>query len=173
MLSKKMQEAINAQINAEFWSAYLYLSMSADAAAKGHKGVANWFQVQFREEQDHARIFINYLLARGAEVKLQPIAAVETSWESVPAMFQATLEHEKKVTALIHNLYAIAAEEKDLASMTMLNWFVNEQVEEEENAADLIFQFEQVEGNKFGHYMMDKELAARVYTVAAPLAGKE
>ena len=88
-------------------------------------------------------------------------------------MFQATLEHEKKVTELIHGLYALASEEKDLASMTMLNWFVNEQVEEEENAADLIFQFEQVEGNKFGHYMMDKELAARVYVVAAPLAGKE
>ncbi len=173
MLSKKMQEAINAQINAEFWSAYLYLSMSADAAAKGYKGVANWFHVQFREEQDHAQILINYLLDRSAKVELQPLAEVETAWESVLAMFRSALEHEKEVTAMIHNLYALAREECDLASMTMLGWFVDEQVEEEQSATDMIFLFEQVEDDKFGQYMMNKELASRTYKIAAPLVDKD
>ena len=129
MLSKKLHEALNAQINAEMWSAYLYLSMSMDAEAKGLKGVANWFYVQFREEQDHARILMNYILSRDAEVKLLPIAEVRTSWASPLEMFQDTLGHEKKVTAMINNLAAIAAEDKDYASSNMLVWFVDEQVE--------------------------------------------
>ena len=104
MLSKKMEEALNAQINAEFWSAYLYLSMSVAAAAKGHKGVANWFSVQFKEEQAHAQIFMNYLLSRGGRVVLAPIAEVQTEWSSVLEMFRNTLEHERKVTSLIHKI---------------------------------------------------------------------
>ncbi|WP_300897508.1 ferritin [uncultured Alistipes sp.] len=173
MLSEKMQEALNAQINAEMWSAYLYLSMSMDCAAKGHKGVANWFAIQFREEQDHAQIFMNYVLARGGEVKLAPIAAVDTAWESPLAAFRQTLEHERKVTAMIDNLCRIAEEEKDYATANMLVWFVNEQVEEEENARGMIEAMEAVEGNKFGTYMLDKELAARVYSVPSPLAKGE
>lgn len=173
MLSQKMQDALNAQINAELWSAYLYLSMSMDAADKGLKGVANWFAIQFKEEQDHAQIFINYILSRGGRVKLAPIAEVQTEWESPLAMFESTLEHEKKVTALIHNLCLIADEEKDLATANKLVWFVDEQVEEEENARDIIDQMRVVEGNKFGLYMIDKELAARVYSTPAPLADKE
>ena len=110
MLSKKLHEAMNAQINAELWSAYLYLSMSMDAEAKGLKGVANWFYVQFQEEQDHARIFMNYILSRDAEVKLLPIEEVRTAWTSPLEMFQDTLAHEKEVTAMINNLAAIAAE---------------------------------------------------------------
>jgi len=101
MLSKKLHEAMNAQINAELWSAYLYLSMSMDAEAKGLKGVANWFYVQFQEEQDHARIFMNYILSRDAEVKLLPIEEVRTAWTSPLEMFQDTLVHEKEVTAMI------------------------------------------------------------------------
>ena len=168
-----MQEALNAQINAEMWSAYLYLSMSMDCAAKGHKGVANWFAIQFREEQDHARIFMTYLLSRDAEVKLSPIAEVRTSWASPLDMFKDTLEHEKKVTAMIHNLAAIAAEDRDFASSNKLVWFIDEQIEEEENARGMIQSFEAVEGNKFGLYMLDKELAARVYSVPSPLASAE
>ena len=114
MLSKKLHEAMNAQINAELWSAYLYLSMSMDAEAKGLKGVANWFYVQFQEEQDHARIFMNYILSRDAEVKLLPIEEVRTAWTSPLEMFQDTLVHEKEVTAMINNLAAIAAEDKVL-----------------------------------------------------------
>ena len=83
MLSKRLEDALNAQINAEFWSAYLYLSMSVDASAKGYKGVANWFAVQFKEEQAHAQIFINYVLARGGKVELAPIPEVKTSWETL------------------------------------------------------------------------------------------
>lgn len=172
MLSNKLYDAINAQINAELWSAYLYLSMSMNAEAKGLKGVANWFFIQFREEQDHARILMNYLLSRDAEVKLAPIAEVRTEWASPLAMFEDTLAHEKKVTTMIHNLAAIAAEDKDFASSNMLVWFINEQVEEEENARAMVAAFDAVEDNKFGLYMLDKELAARVYAVPSPLAAK-
>ncbi len=170
MLSKKLHDALNAQINAELWSAYLYLSMSLDAENKGLKGVANWFYIQFREEQDHARIFMNYLLSRDADVKLQPIAEVRTSWASPLEMFKDTLAHEKKVTAMIENLAHIAAEDKDFASSNKLVWFIDEQIEEEENARDMIQSFEAVEGNKFGLYMLDKELTARTYSVPSPLA---
>lgn len=173
MLSKQLHDALNAQINAEMWSAYLYLSMSMDAEAKGLKGVANWFYVQFQEEQDHARILMNYILSRDAEVRLQPIAEVRTSWDSPLEMFRDTLEHEQKVTAMINNLAAIAAGDKDYASSNMLVWFIDEQVEEEESAREMIGACEAVEGNKFGLYMLDKELAARTYTQAAPLASSK
>ncbi|MDE5691731.1 MAG: ferritin [Alistipes sp.] len=173
MLSKKLHEALNAQINAELWSAYLYLSMSLDAESKGLKGVANWFRIQFREEQDHARIFMNYVLSRDAEVKLAPIAEVRTEWASPLEMFRDTLAHEKKVTAMIENLAAIAAEDKDFASSNKLVWFIDEQIEEEENARGMIQSFEAVEDNKFGLYMLDKELAARTYSVPSPLASSE
>ena len=170
MLSKNLHEAINAQINAELWSAYLYLSMSMDAEAKGLKGVANWFYVQYREEQDHARIFMNYLNSRDAKVTLLPIEGVPTEWDSVLAMFTQTLEHEKKVTSLINNLAYIANADRDFASINRLNWFIDEQVEEEQNARDMIAAVEAVEGNKYGMYMLDKELSARTYAQPSPLA---
>ena len=132
MLSERLHAAINNQINAELWSAYLYLSMSMDAEAKGLKGVSNWFYVQWLEEQDHARILMNYLNSRDAKVELKPIAEVRTEWSSVLEMFQETLKHEKVVTSLINNLATIAAEDSDFASSNMLVWFVNEQIEEEE-----------------------------------------
>ena len=170
MISKKLHDAINAQINAELWSAYLYLAMSMDAETKGYKGVANWFYVQFKEEQDHARIFMNYLNSVDAKVTLLPIDEVPATWDSVLAMFKQTLEHEKKVTSLINNLAAIANEDRDFASINRLVWFIDEQVEEEENARDMITAVEAVEGNKYGMYMLDKELAARVYSTPSPLA---
>ena len=170
MLSNKLHQAINAQINAELWSAYLYLSMSMDAEAKGLKGVANWFYVQYLEEQDHARIFMNYLNSRDAKVVLLPIDEVPAEWGNVLAMFKQTLEHEKKVTALINNLAFIANEDRDFASVNRLVWFIDEQVEEEESAREMIAAVEAVEGNKYGMYMLDKELAARTYTQASPLA---
>ena len=170
MLSDRLHAAINEQINAELWSAYLYLSMSLDAETKGLKGVANWFYVQWLEEQDHARILMNYLNSRDAKVVLKPIAEVRTEWNSVLEMFQETLKHEKVVTGLINNLAAIAAEDRDFASSNMLVWFVNEQVEEEESARDMIFAAESVEGDKYGMYQLDKELATRVYSQASPLA---
>ena len=170
MLSQKLHEAINAQINAELWSAYLYLAMSMDAEAKGYKGVANWFYVQFQEEQAHARIFMNYLSSRDAKVTLLPIEEVPATWNSVLDMYKQTLEHEKKVTSLINNLAYIANEDRDFASINRLNWFIDEQVEEEESARDMIATVEAVEDNKYGMYMLDKDLATRTYTEPSPLA---
>ena len=169
-MTQNLKNAINAQINAELWSAYLYLAMSMDAEAKGYKGVANWFYVQFQEDQAHARIFMNFLNSRDEKVELMPIEAVPAEWDSVQAMFEKTLEHEKKVTAMINNIAAIAAEDRDFASINRLNWFIDEQIEEEESAREMISTFAAVEGNKYGMYMLDKELAARVYTVPSPLA---
>ena len=170
MLSEKLHAALNEQINAELWSAYLYLSMSMDAEAKGLKGVANWFYVQWLEEQDHARILMNYINSRDGKVCLKPIEPVRTEWSSVLEMFQETLKHEKVVPGLINKWAAIAAEDRDFASSNMLVWFVDEQVEEEESARDMIFAAESVEGDKYGMYQLDKELAARTYTQASPLA---
>ena len=170
MISKRLHDAINAQVNAELWSAYLYLAMSLDAENKGYKGVANWFSVQFQEEQAHARIFMNYLNSRDAKVTLLPIDPVPASWDSVLDMFRQTLEHEKKVTSLINNLAFIATDDRDFASINRLNWFIDEQVEEEESAREMIAAVEAVEGNKYGMYMLDKDLAARTYTAPSPLA---
>ena len=170
MISKRLEEAVNAQINAEMWSAYLYLSMSSYCYNAGYTGMANWFAVQFREEQDHAQIFINYLQSRGGRVLLRAIDAVDTEWASPLAAFEHTLQHEEKVTSLINNLMAIAVEEKDFASQSRLQWFIDEQVEEEENATDIIQKLRMLNGNGYGMYQLDQELAARVYTQAAPLA---
>ena len=170
MLSQNLYKAINDQINAELWSAYLYLSMSMDCEAKGYKGIANWFYVQFQEEQAHARIFMNYLNSRDAKVTLLPIDPVPASWDSVLDMFRQTLEHEKKVTSLINNLAFIATDDRDFASINRLNWFIDEQVEEEESARDMIAAVEAVEDNKYGMYMLDKDLATRTYTAPSPLA---
>jgi ferritin len=113
---------------------------------------------------------MNFLNSRDAKVTLLPIAEVPATWDSVLDMFKQTLEHEKKVTSLINNLAAIANEDRDYASISRLNWFIDEQVEEEENARDMIAAFEAVEDNKYGLYMLDKELAARTYTTPSPLA---
>ena len=172
MLSSNLYKAINEQINAELWSAYLYLSMSMDCQAKGYNGIANWFYVQFQEEQAHARILMNYLNSREAKVELLPIAEVRTSWDTVLDMFKQTLEHEKLVTGMINNLAAIANEDHDYASINRIIWFIDEQVEEEESAREMIAAFEAVEGNKYGMYMLDKELAARTYAAPSPLVAE-
>lgn len=173
MLSKKVEEALNAQINAEFWSAYLYLAMAMHFESEGRAGVANWFKIQFKEEQAHAEIFINYVNQRGGKVTLMPIDAVPSSWASPLAAFEDTLAHEQKVTSLINNLYAVAEAEKDYATRDRLAWFVTEQVEEEDNAQQLIDKFRLIGDNGMGLYMLDQELAARTYTVPSPLATNE
>ncbi|MCH5309744.1 MAG: ferritin [Prevotella sp.] len=172
MISSKLQDAINAQINAEFWSGYLYLAMSQYFESEGHTGIANWFKVQFKEEQAHAEIFINYLNSRGGRVILAPIAEVPTSWESPLAAYEHTLAHEEKVTGLINNIYAIAVEEKDYATCNKLDWFVEEQVEEEETARELVDKLKLIGNNGLALYTLNKELGARTYNVPSPLAGK-
>lgn len=161
MISKKMQEAINAQINAEMWSAYLYLAMSMDATDKGIKGVAHWFRKQYEEEMEHAFKFVAYLEAQMARVELKPIEKFQTSWKNVAEMFDQTLEHEKKVTSLIHNLCDLAAKEKDYATSNLLQWYVNEQVEEEASAQEIIDTLKCIGTDKAAFYMFDKGMSKR------------
>jgi len=173
MLSKKIEEAINAQINAEMWSAYLYLSMAAYCHSIGREGTANWFEVQFKEEQDHAKIFYNYVVSRGGRVTLAAIDAVPTEWNSLLEVFEETLKHEQKVTSLINDLFALTLDEKDFATQSMLKWFIDEQVEEEETAQNIIDNLKMIGDNGYGQYMLDKELAARTYTQASPLSNAD
>lgn len=172
MISNKIQEAINKQINAEFWSAYLYLAMSQYFESEGLPGFANWFKIQFQEEQAHAEIFMNYLNSRGGRVVLEPIAEVPESWESPLAAYQHTLTHEEKVTSMINDIYHLAVAEKDYATCNKLDWFVAEQVEEEETARGLIDQLKMIGNNGLALYTLNQELGSRTYTVPAPLAGK-
>ncbi len=170
MISPKLQDAINAQINAELWSAYLYLSMAMQFESDGRSGIANWFRIQFKEEQAHAEIFINYLNSRGGRVILKEIAPVPTEWKDALTAFTDTLAHEEKVTAMINQIYALAETEHDYATRGKLDWFIAEQVEEEETAKNLIERLKLVGDNGLALYMFDQELAARVYNVPAPLA---
>lgn len=173
MISPKIQDAINAQINAEFWSAYLYLAMGMHFESEGRSGIANWFKIQFKEEQAHAEIFMNYLNSRGGRVVLKPIAGVPESWASPLDAFEQTLAHEEKVTSLINDLYALAEAEHDYATRGKLDWFVSEQVEEEETAQQLIARLKLIGNDGLALYMLDQELATRVYNVPAPLAAND
>lgn len=164
MISKNIQSALNNQINAELWSAYLYLSMSLDAEAKALKGFANWFFVQWLEEQDHARIFQNYINNRGGKVLLESIDDVMTEWDNPLDMFLDTLEHEKKVTSMINDLVRLANKEQDFATLSLLKWFVDEQVEEEKNASDLIDDLKYAGDNYDVIRAIDRELAERKHS---------
>ena len=161
MISKKMRDALNAQINAEFWSAYLYLSMSLDAENKGLKGIAHWFHKQYEEENEHAFKFIHYLQEQLSDVELKAVAKVQLKWESALGMFKDTLSHEKEVTKMIHKLFELAQEEKDYATAGFLQYFIREQVEEEANAQELIDAMSMVEGDKAAVFMFDGHLAKR------------
>ena len=189
-----MQEALNGQINAELWSAYLYLSMSLDADAEGYPGIAKWFWVQWLEEQDHARILQKYVIDCGAKVVLKPLLNVRTTWKSPLEMFNDALSHEMDVTRMIHGLYAAAISENDYATQERLLWFISEQVEEESNAraiCDLLRAAcrqnascgeHPVKGDdgscstagklafsEFNCHLVDKELGMRCYKKASPL----
>jgi len=161
MISKKMQEAINAQINAEMWSAYLYLAMSIDAKEKGLNGVAHWFRKQYGEEMEHAFKFVDYLQRQLAHVELKPIAEFPTKWDCPLCMYESALAHEKKVTAMIVNLCDIAAAEKDYATANFLQWYVNEQIEEEENAQGIVDALKMIGDDKAAFFMLDHQLGER------------
>ena len=169
MLKKKIEEALNAQINAEMWSAYLYLSMAAYCHAQGQPGMGKWFQVQFKEEQDHAKIPFNYVISRNGKVDLRPIEAVPTEWKSVVEVFENSLRHEQSITESINKLFALTSAENDYATQSMLKWFIDEQVEEEENVKTIIDNLKMIKDNGYGIYMLDKELGARSYSPAGPL----
>lgn len=164
MLSKKIEDALNAQINAELWSSYLYLAMSAHFAKEGKSGFENWFRIQALEEKDHAMKFFDYIITRSGKVDLQPIKAVPKTWKSPLDVFEAVLKHEQAVTAMINKLVAIAKEENDYATESMLKWFVDEQVEEEATASQYIDALKMIKDNGFGIYTLDRELKNRAYT---------
>ncbi|HBI80775.1 MAG TPA: ferritin [Bacteroidales bacterium] len=163
-MNKRLEQAINEQINAEIWSAYLYLSMSAHFGTQGLGGFASWFKVQWQEELSHAIKFFDYLIERGCKPELKPIKEVPTKWDSPLNAFEETLKHEKEVTRLINNLMEIAIEEKDHAAKGMLQWFVDEQVEEEANAQEIIDTLKLINGNGNGLFMLNRELKQRTFT---------
>jgi ferritin len=161
MLSKKMQDAINEQINKELYSAYLYLSMGAWAETQNLPGFAHWMHEQFEEETAHALKFFDHIVDRGGRVTLKAIDAPELEWKSPLAMFEQVLKHEQFVTSLIHNLYALAAKENDYPSQVLLQWYIGEQVEEEKHATYIVDTLKTVGEKGHALVMMDRELAKR------------
>ena len=161
MLSKTAQEAINGQIKNELYSAYLYLSMSAYFESKTLPGFARWMRVQEAEERMHAIKFFDYVLDRGGMITLQPIDGPPTEFKGPLEVFELVLEHEKKVTAMIHKLYELAVKEKDYATQVLLQWFITEQVEEEKNATQVIEKLRMVEAKCHGGLVLDHEMGKR------------
>lgn len=170
MLKKSLEKALNEQINAEIHSAYLYLSMSAYFQSQGLAGYANWMRIQFQEELAHGTHIFDYVCERGGKVQLTPIGAVEVEFAGIVDVFQKTLAHEQKVTALINNLVDIAIKESDHATRSFLQWYVDEQVEEEANAEQILYNLNLIKGEGQGLLMMDRELQARVFVDPFPAA---
>lgn len=166
MLSKKIADAINKQINMEWFSAYLYLDISNYYSFEGLNGFENWFNIQAQEERDHAMLFRTYLLNNDCPVKLDAIAAPDKKFDNYKVPLDASLEHEQLVTASINNIYDLAHKEKDFRTMQFLDWFIQEQGEEEKNATDNIRKYELFGTEAKGLYLLDQELGTRVY--AAP-----
>ena len=164
MLHANVRELLNRQINAEFYSAYLYLDFSNYYERVGLDGFANWYRVQAQEERDHAMLFYDYLQNNDEPVELDAIAKPDKVFSDNMGPLLAALEHEQYVTALIDAIYAEAYEVKDFRTMEFLNWFVKEQGEEETNARDLITKMELFGSDPKSLYMLNSELLARVYT---------
>jgi ferritin len=167
MISKKMEEALNAQVNAEMYSAYLYLSMESYFKSLNLNGFANWMRVQTQEEMMHAMKMYDFINERGGRVLLKTIEGPQTKWDSPLAVFKAVLKHEQKVTSMINDLVNLAIKEKDHATNSFLQWFVNEQVEEESSADEAVQQLKMMEDAPGGMFMLDRELGQRVFTPPA------
>jgi ferritin len=161
MISKAMNEAMNKQINAEMFSSYLYLAMSAHFEAESLGGTARWLRLQAKEEMEHAMKFFDHLIERGGKIVLKKIDEPESAWASPLAAFEAVAAHERKVTGLIHALVDKAAAEKDHASTIFLQWFVTEQVEEEANADEIVQKLKMIGESMNGLFMMDRHLGQR------------
>jgi ferritin len=160
-LSKKMQDAINDQIREELASAYIYLSMAAYCESLNLPGFAHWMREQTKEETEHAMKFFEYVHDRGGRVTLQAIPQPPAEFKGPLGVFEKTLEHEKYITGCIHNLYAMAIDEKDFASTGLLQWYVDEQVEEEKNASTILEMLKMIGDHKQGLMMLDRQLAER------------
>ena len=164
MMNEKVHEHLNQQINKEFYSAYLYLDFSNYFEEVGLDGFANWYKIQAQEERDHAMLFYQYLQNENQKVTLEAIAKPDKTFSSHMDVLKAGLEHEEYVTSLINDIYAAAYNVKDFRTMQFLDWFVKEQGEEETNANDLITKMELFGSDPKSLYMLNQELAARVYT---------
>lgn len=163
MINEKVGKILNEQVNKELYSAYLYLSMSAYFSDIGLLGFANWMRVQFQEEQAHAMFIYDFLLDRGEKVILTAIDAPRNTWANPLEVIEEVLKHEIYVTGLINNIVSVAEEVKDRATMSYMNWFVDEQVEEEANAKEIIDKLKLIGDDKSALYLLDKDLAARVF----------
>lgn len=166
MLNARVEEALNKQLNEELFSAYLYLAMSADFQGKNLPGFASWMAIQAQEEISHAQKFYNFILDRGGKVQLQAIAQPQSEWASPSAAYSAGLTHERHISACIHNLYAVAEEEKDYPTRVFLHWFIEEQVEEEATAEEWVEKVKRVENDPSGLFSVDKEAATRTFDLA-------
>ena len=164
MMNEKVHELLNQQINKEFYSAYLYLDFSNYFEDAGLDGFANWYKIQAQEERDHAMLFYQYLQNENQKVTLEAIAKPDKTFSSHMVVLKAGLEHEEYVTSLINDIYAAAYNVKDFRTMQFLDWFVKEQGEEETNANNLITKMELFGSDPKSLYMLNQELAARVYT---------
>ena len=164
MLDLQVLELLNSQVNKEFYSAYLYLHYSAWYTESGLDGFAHWYLVQTQEERDHALLFLQYLQRQGAGVALAAIARPEGNFSHAGGPLAAALSHERSVTESIHAVYAAAQRAGDFRTMQFLDWFVKEQGEEETNAQDLITKMELYGEDPRSLYLLDQEMAARVYT---------
>ena len=164
MLNKKVADLINDQINKEFYSAYLYLDMSNYFERRGLNGFANWYKIQAQEERDHAMLFYQYLQNNDCIVTLEAIAKPDKVYNTDMDVLKAGLEHEEYVTASINNIYGEAYSIKDFRTMQFLDWFIQEQGEEETNAREMITEMELFGGDAKGLYMLNQELAGRTYS---------
>lgn len=165
MISKKMADSINAQINREMYSGFLYMAMASKATEAGYTGAATWFMTQYHEEMFHAMKFYFYLEDQGVAPVLQALAKPEVPGTTLDAWFQQTLEHEKTVTKNIHDLMEIAEAEKDYATRELLGFYVSEQVEEEKNATEILQNLKLLGGNAQAYFMVNVELGKRALTV--------
>ena len=162
MVSKKMIDTLNNHLNEEFYSSYLYLSMASYFEENNLKGFAQWFKIQSQEEYGHGMKFYSFIIQVGGKVTLKAIKAPKTTWKSIIEVFAETLAHEKHITSLINKLVGQAMQEKEYATNNFLQWFVNEQVEEEATVEEIINKLEMIGDAKSGLFMMDRELGARV-----------
>ncbi|MCL2461790.1 MAG: ferritin [Defluviitaleaceae bacterium] len=172
MLNENITKALNDQVNAEIYSAYLYMSMSAYAERSSLKGAANWLWVQAQEEKAHAIHMYQFILDRGAVPVFPAIDAPDASFSGLKDVFEKVLAHENKVTERINNLATLAMQEHDHACYQFVMWYVNEQVEEEANDTDILGKLEMIGGDKGQLLNLDKELALRTYVNPFPVDGK-
>ncbi|MDR1727391.1 MAG: ferritin [Acidobacteriota bacterium] len=170
MFDEKVEQLLNEQVVAEMYSANLYLSMSAWLRDKNYDGYANWFYVQYKEEMDHALIFYNYILNAGGQVKLGQVDRPPVDFKDIREILDKSLQHERMVTGLIYKINAAALQVNDFKTVQFLDWFIKEQVEEEDNASTNIGRYDNFGGDPKGLLSLDQEMQTRTYAQTAQLA---